>query len=100
MELDAIDEFFSTFPDFAYNRKKSSPKEFYRMCDHFGWSKNPDGSMPPERESAWQRFRVAMVTTFNSVFGTDANDPAAWERICVYLGMDSLPEGLENLRKV
>ena len=100
VELDAIDTFFSAFPDFAYNRQNPSPKEFYHMCDEFGWSKNADGSMPPKREQAWQDFRVAMVNTFNSVFGTDGNDPAAWERICVYLGTDPLSEGLESLRQV
>ena len=100
VELDAIDTFFSAFPGFAYNRQNSSPKEFYRMCDEFGWSKNADGSVPPEREQTWKDFRVAMVNTFNTVFGTDANDPAAWERICVYLGTNPLPEGLESLRQV
>jgi hypothetical protein len=98
--MDKIDEFFAQYPDFNYNRTGSSPREFYRMCDQFHWVKDSQGDYPPEREAAREAFREAMVETFNGRFGTDANDKKAWEGICDLLGIEPLPESMDDMRKV
>jgi hypothetical protein len=73
-QTDALDRFFSQYPSFSYNRKASSPQEFYRIGKQFKWAKNNLGEFPPQSQVAWQNFRIAMVQTFNGTFGTDTED--------------------------
>ena len=98
--MDEIDEFFSRHPSFDYNRSASSPKEFYRMCDSFGWVKDAEGHYPPERIEAYEAFTEAMVKSFNHRFGTDVHDEKSWEGICHLLSVDPLPDGVTTMKKV
>lgn len=98
--MDLLDDFFAQYPDFTHNRLGSSPREFYRMCDHFMWRKRPDGTYPPLRVEAQEKFRVAMVLEFNNRFGKDVEDLASWRRICEFLQMSPMPSGLEEMRRV
>lgn len=98
--MDAIDHFFASYPSFPYNRSASSPREFYRMCDHFHWVKDGRGEYPPEKITAHAAFRMAMVEAFNDKFGTDVGDKKSWESICDLLGIDPLPENVKDMKKV
>jgi hypothetical protein len=98
--VDAMDKFFSQYPSFSYNRDISSTREFNRMRKQFGWKKNDDNEYPPESQAAWQSFRIAMVQTFNSTFGTDTEDRDAWIRIGTRLNIVPLPGKLHDLRQV
>lgn len=97
---DALDEFFSQYPSFSYNRNVSSTREFYRMRKQFNWVKNDRGEYPPESQAAWHDFRIAMVQTFNDTFGTNAEDRDAWMRIGMRLSIVPLPRELQDLRQV
>jgi hypothetical protein len=70
------------------------------MRKQFGWKKNDDNEYPPESQAAWQSFRIAMVQTFNSTFGTDTEDRDAWIRIGTRLNIVPLPGKLHDLRQV
>lgn len=70
-------------------------KEFYRMCDSFGWQ--PDDE---EKARARQGFKDAMVQQFNSIYGSDASDISSWYKLCQVLRISPIPEGLEACRKV
>ncbi|KAE8148528.1 hypothetical protein BDV25DRAFT_141721 [Aspergillus avenaceus] len=92
--MDEIDTFFAQYPGFAYSRDQPIHAEFYRMCDDFRWRKDE-----PERERAWKLFRIAVVQAFNSTVGSDANDLASWQRICLCLGISPMPKGLHNAQQ-
>lgn len=98
--MDAIDEFFAAYADFDYDRSASSPREFCRMCDHFGWSKDGAGDYPSERVAAHREFKMAMVQAFNHNFGTDVDDKHSWENICEVLGVDPLPTRMKDMKEV
>ena len=46
--MDEIDTFFASFPTFQYRRNASSPQEFRRVCQFFGWRKDPNDMYPIE----------------------------------------------------
>ena len=98
--MDQIDHFFAQYPEFDYDRQASSPKEFYRMCDHFGWIRDHNNQYPTERNEAREAFREAMVESFNDRFGTDVNDKKAWEGICHLLKVDPLPNSVKDMKEV
>ncbi|KAL2827981.1 hypothetical protein BDW59DRAFT_159939 [Aspergillus cavernicola] len=91
---DQIDAFFSHYPDFTYQRDQPIYSELHHMYDTFNWRREN-----PEREEAWKKFRVAVIETFNSIFGSDAEDLASWQRICRSLGITPIPQGLSEARK-
>ncbi|KAK0260728.1 hypothetical protein LTR91_025554 [Friedmanniomyces endolithicus] len=97
---DQIDQFFAEYPSFDYDRTQSSPREFYRMCNQFRWDRRPNGSYPPAREEAWQKFRGVLVIQFNRSFGVDADDIATWEGICKFLKLSPIPPDIGSMRQV
>ncbi|EXL61401.1 hypothetical protein FOCG_00527 [Fusarium oxysporum f. sp. radicis-lycopersici 26381] len=60
-----VDLFFANFKEFDYQRTKPFFDEFYRMCDHFGWSDE-------EATGPWYNFRVSLIQEFNYVVGEHA----------------------------
>ncbi|KAK5686852.1 hypothetical protein LTR17_026785 [Elasticomyces elasticus] len=97
---DQLDLLFAEYPSFDYDRTKSSPREFYRMCSQFGWDRRPDGSYPRVRAEAWQKFRTALVVQFNSSFGVDADDISTWEGICKFLELSPIPSNIDGMRQL
>jgi hypothetical protein len=87
--------FFAQYPSFDYDPVQSSSKEFYRMCDFFGWDRDDD-----ERRDAHEGFKIALVQQFNAVYGTDASDIESWEGLCTALNVKPLPGTLEEATKV
>jgi hypothetical protein len=92
--------FFIQYLGFAYQREQPVYVEFYRMCDIFGWHRQPNGEFPVAREKAWALFRIAIVQAFNSTFGADDNSLASWQRICRCLGVYPVPENLHEAQQV
>lgn len=60
-----------------------------------GW-----GGYNPDREEAHEAFKDALVKEFNDIYGTDENDINSWHKICVVVGLDPLPDTLEEARDV
>jgi hypothetical protein len=98
--MDSIDVFFAAYPSFGYNRSASSPREFYRLCDHFHWVKDSRGGYPEARIRAHKAFRTAMVEAFNQQFGTNVDDKGSWEGICSLLQIDPLPNDMAEMKEV
>lgn len=91
----ALAEFFSQYSeDFRYDPKKAATSEFYRLCDHFDWERGDD-----ERESAHRKFKDALTQQFNANYGTDADDLAAWQNLCLRLCIEPIPSSLERCRR-
>ncbi|KAF5683147.1 hypothetical protein FDENT_7330 [Fusarium denticulatum] len=87
-----VDLFFANFKGFDYQRDKSFFDEFYRMCDHFGWSDD-------EATEPWYNFRIALIEEFNYVFGEDENDLQNWKKMFKIIGL-SEPTSLSEARTV
>ena len=94
---DSLDVFFAQiqYHPFRYNRNSPSYEEFFRMCDFFEWR---DNSL--EKRDARDAFKEALVLQFNSIYGTDENDPESWRKLCLALNVSPLPQGLEAMRDV
>ena len=65
------------------------------MCDHFDWVRYGD-----DREDAFQSFRIALTKEFNTQYGTDVDNLAAWQKLCVRLGTDPVPQKIRECREV
>ncbi|KAF7424605.1 hypothetical protein PC9H_009913 [Pleurotus ostreatus] len=85
--------FFANYAGFDYNPENSAIPEFYRLCRFMGW-----GGYNPDREEAREAFKDALVKEFNDIYGTDENDINSWHKICVVVGLDPLPDTLEEAR--
>jgi hypothetical protein len=98
--MDEIDAFFASFPTFQYRRHASSPQEFRRMCQFFGWRKDSNDMYPVERQEASANFRVAMVRTFNQKFGQGVEVKRAWLFLCTVIGVEPMPNTIEDMKGV
>lgn len=55
---------------------------------------------PVERQDASANFRVAMVRTFNQKFGEDVEVKRAWLFLCTVIGVEPMPNTIENMKEV
>ena len=100
IDNDPLAAFFSLHSSFEYNRYSPSHDEYRRLCAFFGWPSRKQEYDHAERDEAWKGFRIAMVKAFNMTFGDDENDMEAWERMCVLVGMEHIPDTLVAQREV
>jgi hypothetical protein len=87
--------FFEHHPSFHYNPHNSSSKEFYRMCDQFGWDRDNR-----ERKDAHDDFKTALVQQFNFVYGTDDTSLETWQGLSRALDIDPLPTSAAEAKVV
>ena len=92
---DSLDELFAQYSPFNYQSTRPSWQEFYRMCDFFSWSRDDH-----DRNVAHRVFKDALILQFNSIYGSNLNDPESWRKLCLALKIDPLPEGLDAMRDV
>lgn len=97
--MDHIDQFFSRYPRFHYDRTKSSAAEFTRLCRKYRWRKDENGNYSQESETAWAGYRISVVMQFNASFGNDVDNNEAWGRLCSHLGVDPIPKRIRDRRK-
>ncbi|KAI9851244.1 MAG: hypothetical protein M1838_004163 [Thelocarpon superellum] len=90
-----LDTFFAGYPEFNYRRGQSSTREFYRMCDFFGWDRDD-----PERGEAHDDFKTALVQQFNSLYGTDEESIESWRGLCLALDVDPLPDNVKDAKEI
>lgn len=99
-KADPLTAFFCHYPPFRYNPYRGSHDEYRRLCAFMGWPSHEAQPKHNRRDEAWEKFRIAMVKTFNETFGYDENDVEAWGRLCVLVRMASIPETLEGRKEV
>lgn len=87
--------FFSSYPEFTYNPTQPIMKEFYRMCNTYGW-----GPYDSEKTEARDGVRDAIAQTFNAIYGTDMNDLRSWHNLFHAIHIDPLPENIQSCREV
>lgn len=65
------------------------------MCNHFAWDREDE-----ERDEAHQAFKDALTQQFNDYYGTDVQNLASWQSLCRRLGIQPIPEELQECRDV
>jgi len=91
---DHLDDFFSQYPEFSYQRNEPSSQEFYKLCGFFEWDRDD-----PEQKQAHEDFKTALVHQFNSIYGTNVNDMESWRKLCLALEISPLPNDVVEARK-
>jgi hypothetical protein len=65
------------------------------MCDFFSWERDDD-----DREEAHGALKDAMTHQFNRKYGTDADNLASWQALCIVLKIFPIPVALDACRNV
>lgn len=76
-----IQEFFDQYPEFHYNPRGETMRQFWRLCDLKGWERDT-----PEREQALEGIRNAIAQQFNAFYGSNADDLNGWHNLCRVYG--------------
>jgi len=99
----AIDEFFAGYPAFDYDKTKPIIQQFQAMCFQFKWwrVKGLDGKWRDDarKVEAKTKFDHALVSQFNTTFGTDEHDLAAWQHLCEILNISPIPAKIHQCRQ-
>lgn len=92
-----LETFFVGFAavGFSYQPATSALKNFARLCKVSGWVGNS-----PARTDARKAFNDALVQQFNFLYGVDGNDLAAWHKLCKTIGIEPVPDCVDECRKV
>ncbi|KAF9218748.1 hypothetical protein BS17DRAFT_665062, partial [Gyrodon lividus] len=92
-----LEAFFVQYagPGFSYRAERSAHENFARLCKVSGWAENSD-----ERRDAREGFKDALVQQFNSIYGTDGNDLTVWQNLCSVIGIEPVPNDIDECRKV
>ncbi|KAF9218750.1 hypothetical protein BS17DRAFT_790809 [Gyrodon lividus] len=80
---------------FSYRAESSAHKNFARLCKVSGWAGNSG-----ERRDAREGFKDALVQQFNTTYGTDGDDLAAWQNLCSVIGIEPVPDDIDECRRV
>ncbi|KDN39894.1 hypothetical protein RSAG8_08545, partial [Rhizoctonia solani AG-8 WAC10335] len=89
-----IKQFFAKYPGFNYNPANHYMDEFYRMTTQFGW--NSKGTLKQQEDFRAARVNIdkASVLQFNDIYGTDEDDPAAWQKLFDILRIGKAPKNI------
>jgi len=60
-----------------------------------GWERDD-----PEQQEAWEDYLEALVRQFNSSYGEDENDLAAWHRLLARIGIHNFPDSIKKCKSV
>ncbi|KAF8957575.1 hypothetical protein BDZ97DRAFT_1762835 [Flammula alnicola] len=91
-EIGPLAVFFAEYSSFNYDANNSATEEFRRMCRLFKWKKD-------KKKDAREKLRNALTKQFNANYGTNSEDVNAWQGLCARLGVDPIPETLEECRR-
>lgn len=81
-----LDDFFRSFPTFAYNSTLLPNKSFKNLKSHMRWHRDDAA----EKE-AWRRYQSALTAEVDLLFGAQDN-LTAWHALCRAIGIQPLPE--------
>lgn len=92
-----LETFFAGFAvvGFSYRPATTAQKNFAHLCKVSGWAGNS-----PARVNAREGFKDALVQQFNFLYGVDGNDLAAWQNLCRAIGIEPIPDNIDECRKV
>lgn len=85
-----LDKFFLSFPSFSYDPSRPPAESYSLLRRHMAWSRNS-----AEGESAWRRYREALVAEVRIWFGSE-DDLSAWHTLCRAIGIQQPPDTIKG----
>lgn len=94
---DPLETFFAAFAavGFSYQPTATAQKNFERLCKVSGWE-----AKSPAHADARNGFNDALVQQFNFLYGVDGKDLATWHNLCATIGIEPVPDTIDECRKV
>ncbi|KAJ6509623.1 hypothetical protein DFH09DRAFT_1198974 [Mycena vulgaris] len=95
-----LEQFFARYPRFQYDPSAPVSAQYQAMCRKYGFLRPRTNSWEAkfeqelEADAARVGFRLAMVWTFNDLFGTDVDDLKNWQSFCTVLDISPVPTKL------
>ncbi|KAJ2936221.1 hypothetical protein H1R20_g870, partial [Candolleomyces eurysporus] len=89
-----LKRWFAQYEGFNYHASLAPTQEFRRLCSTMDWKR---GGL--EALEARADFGRAIVSQFNYTYGEDADDLSAWQRLCRRIGIDPIPDKLEEAKE-
>ncbi|KAH6868881.1 hypothetical protein BKA70DRAFT_1359027 [Coprinopsis sp. MPI-PUGE-AT-0042] len=92
-----VNDFFAAYAEFSfqYDPRQAAHDEFHRLCEIMKVA----GPTDFDRESSMKAFSRALVAQFNFRFGTNVDNLANWQSICVTLGIEPVPQELKQAKE-
>ncbi|KAK0438341.1 uncharacterized protein EV420DRAFT_1280067, partial [Desarmillaria tabescens] len=85
-----IQTFFAQYPDFSYDPSGETMKQFRSMIRQFGWVRDDDDN----KKEALSGIQDAIAQQFNDIYGGDAGDLGAWQRLWEMVGQGDMPTNI------
>ncbi|KAJ6484544.1 hypothetical protein DFH09DRAFT_1211334 [Mycena vulgaris] len=99
-----LEQFFARYPLYRYDPSAPVSAQYQAMCRKYGFLRRFTNSweakseLELEADAARAGFRLAMVRTFNDLFGTDVDDLKNWQSFCTVLEISPVPTKLRACR--
>lgn len=90
-----LKHFFARYEGFDYQPSCAATDEFDRLSVVQNW-----GREGPARMEAYLEFGDALASQFNRTYGKKKEDLAAWQKLCKRIGIDPIPDELEQAKEV
>ncbi|KAK0477237.1 hypothetical protein EDD18DRAFT_100086 [Armillaria luteobubalina] len=89
-----IQAFFAQHPGFHYDPSGETMQQFWSMIRQFGWTRDED----PRKTEALSGIQDAIALQFNGIYGGNAADLAAWQRLWEIVGEGEMPTNINACR--
>ncbi|KAJ6545454.1 hypothetical protein B0H19DRAFT_284131 [Mycena capillaripes] len=100
-----LEQFFARYPLYQYDPSAPVSAQYQAMCRKYDFprprfmnSGETKSEQELEADAARAGFRLAMVRTFNDLFGTDVDDLKNWQSFCTVLEISPVPTKLRACR--
>ncbi|KAK0203985.1 hypothetical protein DFS33DRAFT_850485 [Desarmillaria ectypa] len=91
--LTPIQAFFAQYPEFSYDPSGETMKQFWAMMRQFGWVRDDDNI-----NEALSEIQDAIAQQFNDIYGGNAGDLGAWQRLWEMVGQGDMPTSISACR--
>ncbi|KAK0192348.1 hypothetical protein F5146DRAFT_927646 [Armillaria mellea] len=91
--LTPIQAFFAQYPEFSYDPSGETMKQFWDMIRQFGWVRDED-----RKDEALSGIRDAIAQQFTDIYGGNAGDLGAWQRLWEIVGEGEMPTDIKACR--
>ncbi|KAK0445106.1 hypothetical protein EV421DRAFT_1708659, partial [Armillaria borealis] len=88
-----IQAFFAQYPEFSYDPSGETMKQFWVMIRQFGWVRDED-----RKDEALSGIRDAIAQQFTDIYGGNAGDLGAWQRLWEIVGDGDMPTDVKACR--
>ncbi|SJL12817.1 uncharacterized protein ARMOST_16248 [Armillaria ostoyae] len=88
-----IQAFFAQYPEFSYDPSGETMEQFWSMIRQFGWLRDDT-----RKTEALSGIQDAIAQQFNDIYGGNAGDLGAWQRLWEMVGEGDMPTDINACR--